>query len=76
MRTPKTEAMERDFTGGPAVKTSFNARDVGLIPSQGAKITQASRPKKQNIKQKQDCNKFNRLYKWSTLKKKILKKKK
>ena len=38
----------------------FNTRDVGLIPSQGAKITQASRPKKQNIKQKRFCNKFNK----------------
>ena len=34
-----------------------------LIPGQGAKIPHASRPKNQNIKQKQYCNKFNKDFK-------------
>ena len=36
-----------------------NAGGAGLIPGRGAKIPHASRPKNQNIKQKQNCNKFN-----------------
>ena len=43
------------------VKTSpSNARDMGSIPGRGAKISHASQPKNQNIKQKQYCNKFNK----------------
>ena len=54
----------RDFPGGPVVKTSpSNAEGAGLIPGQGAKIPCASRPKNQNIKQKQCCNKFNKDFK-------------
>ena len=34
--------------------------DVGCIPGEWAKIPYASWPKKQNIKQKQYCNKFNK----------------
>ena len=50
----------RDLPGSPVVKTSpSNARVVGLIPGRRAKISHASRPKNQNIKQKQYCNKFN-----------------
>ena len=50
-----------DLPGGTAIKTlSSNARDVGLIPGWGARIPHASQPKKQNIKQKQNCNKFNK----------------
>ena len=50
-----------DFPGGPVVKTSpSNAEGMGSIPGQGAKIPHASQPKKQNIKQKQHYNKFNK----------------
>ena len=46
------------------VKTSpFNAGGAGSIPGQGAKIPRALRPKNQNIKQKQYCNKFNTNFK-------------
>ena len=45
-----------DFPGGPVVKTSPS--NAG-----GAKIPHASQPKKQNIKQKQNCNKFNKDFK-------------
>ena len=42
------------------VKTlSSNAGGAGLIPGREAKIPHASQPKNQNIKQKQNCNKFN-----------------
>ena len=52
----------KDFSGGPVGKTSpSNAGDVGSIPGWGAKITHALGPKPQNMKQKQYCNKFNRL---------------
>ena len=40
-----------------------NAGAVGSIPGQGTKIPHASQPKKQNIKRKQYCNKFNKDFK-------------
>ena len=40
-----------------------NAGDTGSIPGCGAKIPHASRPKNQNIKQKQFSNKFNKDFK-------------
>ena len=47
------KTVERDFPGGPVVKTlSSNTGGIGLIPGQGAKITHASWPKDQDIKQK------------------------
>ena len=57
----------RDVPGGPVVKTlPSSAGDAGLIPGGGAKITHASQPKSQNIKQKQYCNKFNKDFKNGT----------
>ena len=50
----------REFPGGPGVKTS-NAGSAGLIPGQEAKISFASRPKNQSMKQKKYRNKLNRL---------------
>ena len=56
-----------DFPHGPVVKTSpSKAGSTGLIPGQGYKIPHAGQKKKKkqktkNIKQKQYCNKFNRL---------------
>ena len=51
----------RDVPGGPVAKTSpSNAGGVGSILGGGAKISHASCPKDQNIKQKQYCNKFNK----------------
>ena len=52
----------RDFPGVPVVKTSLsNAGGAGSTSGQEAKIPHASRPKKQNIKQKQCCNsEFNK----------------
>ena len=52
--------MTGDFPGSPEVKTlPFNAGGAGSIPGQRAKMPHASQPKKkQNIKQKQYCNKF------------------
>ena len=48
-----------DFPGGPMVKPSpSNTGCADSIPGWGAKIPHASRPKNQNIKQKQYCNKF------------------
>ena len=43
--------------------SSSNAEGAGLIPGQGAKIPHALRPKDQNVKQKQYCNKFNKDFK-------------
>ena len=56
----------RNLPGGPS-------GGVGSIPDGGAKIPQSSGPKNQNIKQKQDCNKFNKNLKIH-IEKKILKK--
>ena len=54
-----------DFPGGPEVKTSpSNVGDVGSTPGWAAKTPHASQPKKiQNLKQKQNCNKFNKDFK-------------
>ena len=50
-----------DLPGGTVIRTSSsNAQDVGLIPVWEARNSHASQPKKQNIKQKQNCNKFNK----------------
>ena len=50
-----------DFPGGPVVKDSpCNEEGMDLIPGQGAKIPHILRPKHQNIKEKQYCNKFNK----------------
>ena len=50
-----------DFPGSPVVKASpSNEGGVDLIPGQGAKIPHILRPKHQNIKEKQYCNKFNK----------------
>ena len=44
-----------------------NAGGAGSIPSQGAKISHAYRPKNQNIKKKkQYCNKFNKDLKYGS----------
>ena len=46
------------------VETSpSNAGGVGSIPGRGTKIPHASGPKKQNMKQKQYCNKFSKDFK-------------
>ena len=46
------------------VETSpSNAGDAGSIPGWVAEIPHASQPKSQNIKQKQDCGKFNEDFK-------------
>ena len=50
-----------------------NAGDASSIPGEGDKIPHASGPEKknktkQNINQKQYCNKFNKDKKWSTSK--------
>ena len=40
-----------------------NTGDVSSIPGWGTKISRASRPENQNIKQKQSCNKINKVSK-------------
>ena len=53
-----------DLPDGPVVKTSpSNAGSTGSIPGWGAEIPHASWPKKQNIKQKQYCNRCNQDFK-------------
>ena len=68
----------RDFPDVPVVKTSpSHAGGAGLICGRGAKSPHASwqKKKKQNIKQKQYCDKFNKYFKNCPYrKKKILKK--
>ena len=46
-----------------AKNSPSNARGVGSIPGQGAKILSASGPKRQNTKQKQSYSKFNKDFK-------------
>ena len=50
-----------DFHGSPVVQTPlFNAGGMGSIPDQRARVTCFRAKKKQNMKQKQHCNKFNK----------------
>ena len=59
----------RGFPGGPVVKPSpSSAWGTGSVPGQGAKIPHASWPKKQNIKQKQYCNRLNKDFKIKKIK--------
>ena len=66
----------RDFPGGPVANTlPSDAGVVGSILGWGTKTQRPHMPRsqkqKQNVKQKQYCNKINKgLKKWSTLKKK------
>ena len=67
--------INRNFPGGPAVKTlPSNAGVTGSIPGQGAKTPHASWPKNQNMKQKQYWNKFNKDFKNGSHTQKIFKK--
>ena len=60
----------RGFSGSPVVETLPSTAE-GSIPGQCAKNPYALGPKRQNMKQKQHCNKFNEdLKKWSSLKNK------
>ena len=71
----ESRVTKRDFPSGPVVKTSSSsAGGTGSIPGWGAKIPHASRPKNQNIKQKQYCNKFNKDFKYDPHFKKVFKK--
>ena len=51
-----------------------NAGGAGSIPGQGARIPHGLRPKGQNIKQKQYCDKFNKDFKNGPHQKNLLKK--
>ena len=52
------------WMGSPVVKTSPSSTgSVNFVPNQGAEIPLALQPKKQNIKWKQYCNKFNKDFK-------------
>ena len=67
----------RDFPGDPVVKTSLScAAGEGSIPGWGADTQHVSRQKKtkQNIKQKQYCNKLNKDFKNGPHQKKSLRK--
>ena len=61
------KVLAKDFCGGPVVKTSPpNAGGSSSIPVQGPKILHALGPKRTkqtNMKQKQHCNKFNKVFK-------------
>lgn len=60
-----------DFPGGPVVATSpSNPGYLGLIPSRGARIPQASWTESQDMKEKQCYNKFNADFKNGTHQKK------
>ena len=56
--------ISRAFSADSVVKIlPANAGGAGLILGWGAKILHALQPKKQNIKQKQYCSKFNKDFK-------------
>ena len=59
-----TKAFFGNSPGDPVVKTLPSSEgDEGSNPGRGAKISHASRPKKQNIQQKQYYNKFKKDFK-------------
>ena len=63
--------LKHHIKGSPVVQTlPSNAEDMGSVPGQKAEIPHASWPESQSIKQKQNCNKFNKDLK----KKKVFKK--
>ena len=67
----------RGFCGDPVVRTSpLNAGVVGSVLGLGAKITPASWPPIQNLKQKQYCNKFSKDFENNPYQKVLKKKKK
>ena len=54
----------RGFPDSPVVKTfPFNGGGASSIPGRGAKIPHASQQKSQNIKQKQYCSEFYKIFK-------------
>ena len=56
----QTEVPGWDIFGSPVVKTSPSSTgSVNSDPGQGVETPLALQPKKQNIKQKQYCNKFS-----------------
>ena len=74
--TYRDNIIKESFPEGPMVKTSlFNAGVVDSLPGGGAMIPHVLWPKKQNVKQKQHCNKFNKDFN-NGLHQKNLKKKK
>ena len=75
MVVPFPKMRKRDFPGGPVVKTSpSNAGGVGSIPCWGTKMPCDLWQKKQNIRQKQYCNKFNKDFKMIHIEKNLKKK--
>ena len=53
-----------DLPRGPVFKAwPSNAEGAGSISAWETKVPHASRPKNQNIKQKQSCNKFSKDFK-------------
>ena len=57
----KSKIKSNMFRTSLAVQSAFQCRGTGSILGQGFKIPHAS--KKQNLKQKQYCNKFNKDFK-------------
>ena len=52
-----------DSPGSPVVGTSPSTEGgAGSIPGQGTRIPHVSQPKNQNIKQKQYCSRFNKVF--------------
>ena len=65
----------RDFRSGLEMKTlPYSARDMGSTPGQGAKMPHDLWPQNENMKQKQQCKKFNKVLKITIHIKKSLKK--
>ena len=61
MSTDFEQEEDRDFPGGPMVKTSpSNSRRASLISGQGSRIHMAQGQKTKNIKQKQYYDKFSK----------------
>ena len=58
------DGKNRDFPGDPGVMTWPSNASSGLTSDWRATIPHTSRPKKQNVKQKQYCNKFNKNFKY------------
>ena len=66
------EMSNMNLPGGPGVRTlAFSAGHESSIPGGRAKTPKDSQSRNQSIKQKQNCNTFNKDFKkWSTSKKK------
>jgi hypothetical protein len=67
MQAPNQKSFQRDFPGGPVVKTSHcHCRNIGSIPCGGTKISHPAQPKRKkgNHSRKGEVTQYTCVYVW------------